>query len=326
MSFFFDKMTIKSIIENNIFSPILELLCMSIMYPGLHISLDTENTRFKGNPLYSLSGQSYFFCQEQGMEVDSHYISQQSSYEEIDWDKRYKFSFSEYRALTSTDKLQLTRLHAMRWNYGLLLLENYLPEMSPSNSRLLTEKQFVESPSENELLQKLYAGWFIYQVESQCAGISEATERLFKIEMDLAPNCELSKEKEIARKISLFRKSLNLLKARPENSNPRTIAAINKHELAILTSFIKYQLGQINQGDFEREIQTVEEQCAELLKDAPSKQFLKIAINILITCLTLGVANLVNKALTGEFLFFKNSEAKQLAVSVATSVGILHIQ
>ncbi|ALB21946.1 hypothetical protein Psal006b_02450 [Piscirickettsia salmonis] len=95
---------------------------MKPIYPGLNTSLDTKNTRFKGAPLYAIAGQSYFNTHEQDQVIDPSFIERQNKLTEKNWDARVQFSFQEYCALSPADRLQLTRLHAIRWNYTLMAL------------------------------------------------------------------------------------------------------------------------------------------------------------------------------------------------------------
>ncbi|OAJ33822.1 hypothetical protein [Piscirickettsia salmonis] len=90
-------------------------------------------------------------------------------------------------------------------------------------------------------------------------------------------------------------------------------AAIGQYEATAVTCFVNYQSGHMDQNSFITELQTAENQCVKVLDDSYSRKLLKMAVNALTLCLTLGIANLIHKADTGEFLFFNQSaETKQI--------------
>ncbi|AKP72931.1 hypothetical protein [Piscirickettsia salmonis] len=55
----------------------------------------------------------------------------------------------------------------------------------------------------------------------------------------------------------------------------------------------------------------------------PLKNILKVAVNALTLCLTLGIANLINKAMTGEFLFFNQSAETKKMSNISASLTCL---
>ncbi|OAJ34116.1 hypothetical protein [Piscirickettsia salmonis] len=183
------------------------------------------------------------------------------------------------------------------------LLQSDLAVISRKLSELLKVEVTINSISDLQILNQ----------EIQDKKIPSTAEHLFKKEMQLDAHCDLSKEVNIAIMVGEFRRKLDVLKALPINqSDPRKVA-ISQYEAAAVTSFVNYQSGYMDQDSFIKELQAAESQCARVLDDSCSRKLLKVAVNALTLCLTLGIANLIHKANTGEFLFFNQSaETKQM--------------
>ncbi|MGJ3495575.1 hypothetical protein PsalN5692_00447 [Piscirickettsia salmonis] len=183
------------------------------------------------------------------------------------------------------------------------LLQPDLAVISSKLSELLKVEVKINSISDLQGLNQ----------EIQDKKIPLTAEHLFKKEMKLDAHCDLLKEVNIAIKIGEFRRKLDVLKALPINQSDRRKVAISRYEAAAVTSFVNYQSGYMDQGSFITELQAAENQCTKVLDDSCSRKLLKVAVNALTLCLTLGIANLIHKADTGEFLFFNQSaETKQL--------------
>ncbi|RNC76630.1 hypothetical protein DA717_14900, partial [Piscirickettsiaceae bacterium NZ-RLO2] len=241
---------------------------MPIIYPGVQISLDTRQShRCKGRSLCSFSGQSYFSSHptnkgQQGEKIDDLFIQEQDAHlkkdednENSGWDSRNLFFLHEYQELTLNEKLQLTKLHATRWNYGLILFDKAL-DLDPSlasepNQNILNEKRFVENlssfnppdsdPIDVDKQLRLYAAWLFCLVEIEQERTSSLkVAKLFKKEMGLDEHCDLSKEVTIAITVDEFRRKLDALKLPINHSGPRK-AAIAQYEAAAVTSFVNYQ-------------------------------------------------------------------------------------
>lgn len=213
---------------------------MKFIYPGINAPLDTAKS------LYAETTQGYFNHKESGEALDLDFIKKQENYLNK-WDKRTSFTSEEYQELTHEQRLQLYRLHTTRWNYTLsLLLKN---PGAGSDSPLYAEKQFLQNLNENEEMRKLYAGWFIGYVESREGETSKAVEALFKKEMQLKPECDLSKEKQIAAKVRLFRANMAQLKSLPINQSENKQSTINQYETKAISSFIKHQLTEVDKAD-----------------------------------------------------------------------------
>ncbi|QGP65784.1 hypothetical protein PsalMR5_03696 [Piscirickettsia salmonis] len=262
---------------------------MPIIYPGIQVSLDTrQSDRCKGRSLCSFSGQSYLISlsknkDQQDQEINELFIKKQDALlekkdgdgQKASWDDRNAFFLSEYQELTLYEKLQLTKLHAARWNYGLILVEKVLGLDSASNQDVMDEKRFVEKlnsfnpqysgPINVDEKLRLYAAWFFCLVESEKNHkISLKAAKLFKKEMGLDEHCDLSKEITIATTVNEFRRKLDALKL-PINHSDLRKAAIDQYEAAAVTSFVNYQTGHIDQGSFIKELQAAENQCTKVL-------------------------------------------------------------
>ncbi|AKP73485.1 hypothetical protein [Piscirickettsia salmonis] len=232
---------------------------MKFIYPGINAPLDTEKS------LYAETTQGYFSHKESGKALDFNFIKKQESYFS-QWDKRTAFTCEEYKALTHQQRLQLYRLHTTRWNYTLsLLLKD--PGAGP-DSPLYAEKQFLQNLNENEEMRKLYAGWFIDYVESREGETSKAVEALFKKEMQLKPECDLSKEKQIAVKVRGFRDEITELQAWLMNGSSAERIAIEKYDTKAVNQFIKYQLGQVSKSEFNKTFERAQSKCNKVLKNA----------------------------------------------------------
>ncbi|WP_395167906.1 hypothetical protein ACGP04_09745 [Piscirickettsia salmonis] len=260
---------------------------MKPIYPGLNTSLDTKNIRFKGEPLYAIAGQSYFNIHEQGQMIDPSFIERQNKLTETNWDARVQFSFQEYSALSPADRLQLTQLHAIRWNYALLLYDHAISiamahddYSDPRNTAQWQEKEFLQSLNGPKEIKKLYAGWFLNQVESAYGAITPKVESLFKKEMELAVDADLSKEKAIAKKVDQFRAHITQLEALAVNQTDEIKVALNNYNLAAIKFFILSQLNQIDTPSFKKDLEQAKNECDKVLKDPQSRvTLLTIALN-----------------------------------------------
>ncbi|WP_416431125.1 hypothetical protein [Piscirickettsia salmonis] len=260
---------------------------MKPIYPGLNTSLDTKNSRFKGMPLYAIAGQSYFNTLEQDQMIDPDFIEKQNKLTEKNWDARVQFSFQEYSALSPADRLQLTRLHAIRWNYTLLLYEHSISIAmarddypDPRGNDQWQEKEFLQSLNEHKEIRKLYAGWFLNQVENACGAITPKVESLFKREMELAASDDLSKDKAIAKKVDQFRDHITQLEALAVNQTDAIKVALNNYSLVAVKFFILSQLNQIDSPSFKEELEQKKNECDKVLKDPQSRvTLLTIALN-----------------------------------------------
>ena len=176
---------------------------MKISYPGISVPLDTtQSQRFKGEKLDSLSGQTYFKTKSneepQQSKLDIDFINKQKEFNEKDWDsERNSFTFHEYSSLDTKEKLQLTKLHAIRWHYGLLLADSCAHTF---DENIDNEKKFVQTADGDEETKKLYAGWYINQLESNGEKVTSDVKRLFKKEMQLTETVDLSPYENIAKK------------------------------------------------------------------------------------------------------------------------------
>ncbi|ALA26161.1 hypothetical protein AVI51_12530 [Piscirickettsia salmonis] len=168
-----------------------------------------------------------------------------------------------------------------------------------------------------------YAAWFFCLVEIEQERTSSLkVAKLFKKEMGLDEHCDLSKEVTIAITVDEFRRKLDALKLPINHSGPRK-AAIAQYEAAAVTSFVNYQTGHIDKNCFITELQAAENQCIKVLDDTYSRKLLKVAVNALTLCLTLGIANLINKVNTGEFLFFNQSAETKKMSNISASLTCL---
>ncbi|OAJ35466.1 hypothetical protein [Piscirickettsia salmonis] len=250
---------------------------MKFIYPGINAPLDTAKS------LYDETTQGYFSHKESGKPLDLDFIKGQESYF-AQWDKRTAFTREEYQALTHQQRLQLYRLHTTRWNYTLsLLLKD--PGAGP-DSPLYAEKQFLQNLNKNEEMRKLYAGWFIEYVENNQEKVDETVEALFKKEMQLKPEGDLSKEKQIAAKIRLFMANMAQLKSLPINQSENKQSAINQYETKVISSFIKHQLTEVAEADkidldaLEKTLKKAEEKCIKSLKKDSLSQVILATSNL----------------------------------------------
>ncbi|WP_395167832.1 hypothetical protein ACGP04_08495 [Piscirickettsia salmonis] len=250
---------------------------MKFIYPGINAPLDTTKS------LYAETTQGYFSHKESGKALNLDFIKKQGSYLDK-WDKRTSFTREEYQALTREQRLQLYKLHTTRWNYTLsLLLKD--PGAGP-DSPLYAEKQFLQNLNENDEMRKLYAGWFIDYVESREGEASKAVEALFKKEMQLKPECDLSKEKQIAAKVRQFRANMAQLKSLPNNQPENKQSAIDQYETKAISNFIKHQLTEVGEADkidldtLEKTLKKAEEKCIKSLKKDSLSQVILATSNL----------------------------------------------
>ncbi|QGP55235.1 hypothetical protein PsalMR5_02680 [Piscirickettsia salmonis] len=250
---------------------------MKFIYPGINAPLDTAKS------LYAETTQGYFNHKESGEALDLDFIKGQESYLNK-WDKRTLFTREEYQALTYQQRLQLYKLHTTRWNYTLsLLLQN--PDAGPGTPTY-NEKQFLQNLNKNEEMRKLYAGWFIGYVENNQEKIDEAVEALFKKEMQLKPECDLSKEKQIAAKVRQFRANMTQLKSLPNNQPENKQSAIDQYETKAISNFIKHQLTEVGEADkidlntLEKTLKKAEEKCIKSLKKDSLSQVVLATSNL----------------------------------------------
>ncbi|AKP73251.2 hypothetical protein [Piscirickettsia salmonis] len=149
----------------------------------------------------------------------------------------------------------------MPLNYTLLLYDHSISIATargdypdPQDIAQWQEKDFLQSLNEHKEIRKLYAGWFLNQVESACGAITPKVESLFKKEMELAADDDLSKEKAIAKKVDQFRAHITQLEALAVNQTDAIKVALNNYNLAAVKFFILSQLNQIDTPSFEEEL------------------------------------------------------------------------